>query len=449
MSRRSSDLDVVRQFQSECDAIRHAPEPIPARLTVLTLASLLIACCLLAGFTQIDRVVVSQRGKVVSVEGPRIFQALDAAIIKTLDVKEGEIVKKGQLLATLDPTFTGADVEQLEQQVSSLEAQIARAQSELSRKAFNFPAGRKSTTVDYYVIQKALFDQRAQQYDSQINSFNEKIAQATAGINRLRSEQVRYEERERISHEIEKMRQQLLEKQAGSYLNLLIASDQRIELMRNMQNGRNTLVELEHQLKSLEADREAFVQQWFATASQERVTALNTLSSTEAQLTKARRKQSLVRIEAADDSVVLSRARSISVGSVLKEGETLLTLMPLTDKLEAEIHIATRDVGFVRANDPAALKVDAFRFVEHGEAEGRVNWISEGAFTTDENGSPVEPFYKARIAVTKMKFVRVPESFRLIPGMTLQADIHVGNRSVLAYLFGTVVKGLGEAMREP
>ena len=160
------------------------------------------------------------------------------------------------------------------------------------------------------------------------------------------------------------------------------------------------------------------------------------------------RHHDLVRLTAAEPSVVLTVAK-LSVGSVLKEGDTLFTLMPMNAPVEAEIRIASRDVGFVRAGDRCVLKIDAFNYMEHGTAEGTIRWISDNAFTTDDNGQPVDAYYKARCGVDAMHFVDVPAKFRLIPGMTLQADVNVGTRSVAMYLLGGFLRGFGEAMREP
>jgi hemolysin D len=178
------------------------------------------------------------------------------------------------------------------------------------------------------------------------------------------------------------------------------------------------------------------------------VTARNGLDAAREQLAKAARHQDLVRLEAPEDAVVLTLAK-LSVGSVLKEGDPFITLAPLRSPVEAEVRIAARDVGFVRPGDSAILKLDAFNFVEHGTAAGSVSWISEGAFTQDDNGSPVDPYYKARIALTKVELKDVPDSFRLVPGMTLTADIKVGTRSVLMYILRGVIRGIDEAMREP
>jgi hemolysin D len=121
----------------------------------------------------------------------------------------------------------------------------------------------------------------------------------------------------------------------------------------------------------------------------------------------------------------------------------------LRSPVEAEVHISARDIGFVRPGDRATVKFDAFNFVEHGTAAGAVRWISEGAFSQDDNGTAVEPYYKARIALSEVSLNEVPASFRLMPGMTLTADINVGSRSVFMYLLRGVIRGVHEAMREP
>ena len=185
-----------------------------------------------------------------------------------------------------------------------------------------------------------------------------------------------------------------------------------------------------------------------AQLSQDMVTARNNLDTARSQFEKASDAKDLVRLTATEPSVVLTMAK-LSVGSVLKEGDALFTLMPINTPLEAESRIASRDIGFVRVGDHCTLKIDAFNFVEHGTAEGKVRWISAGAFTTDDNGQPVEAYYKVRCSVDETNFINVPENFRLIPGMTLTADMNVGSRSVAMYLLEGMLRGVNEAMREP
>jgi HlyD family secretion protein len=221
-----------------------------------------------------------------------------------------------------------------------------------------------------------------------------------------------------------------------------------MEMLRQIEYTHNSLVETQAALASAKADLKAFKEQWFAQASQDLVTARNNLDQARASLDKAAKHQDLVRITAAEPSVVLTLSK-VSVGSVLKQGDSLMTLMPLRTRLEAEARVSSRDIGFLRVGDPCTMKIDAFNFVEHGTAEGTVRWISEGAFTTDDQGNTVDAYYKTHCSIDRTNFRGVPVNFRLVPGMTLTADVNVGTRSVMLYIFGDMLRGLYESMREP
>ena len=271
-------------------------------------------------------------------------------LIRSIDVREGQRVQKGQLLATLDPTFTSADVQQLKEQSTSLEAQIARDRAELDQQPLVFPASSESEANKYYALQKAFYDQRIAQYRAQLNSFDAKIQQTQATIQKFQTDEDAYKKRSDIAKQVEDMRTLLAEHGTGSLLNKLMSQDQHIDLVRSLDYDHNSLVEAQHTLSSLQADRESFKQQWFSALSQDLVSARNALDTAKAQLEKATKHQDLVRLTATEDSVVLTLAK-LSVGSVLKEGDALFTLMPIDTPLEAELRIASRDVGFLRDGD--------------------------------------------------------------------------------------------------
>jgi hemolysin D len=445
--REPSPDPLIRIFQSETAEIREGREPAQIRVTLYAVAGLFVSLLAISIVMPMNRVVTSVSGEIVTTEPTIVLQALDESIIKTLDVEEGEFARAGQLLATLDPTFTAADVSALTLQLASLDAEIARCEAELAQKDFD-PLASTGPQAPYLALQKDYYQQRKAQFDAQLLAYNEQIAQNQATIRKLKEDLAHYDDRVKVSQDIENMRASLAASQVGSRLNLLIATDQRVEMVRNMDFDRNGLAEAEHQLASTIANRDAFVQQWFGQVSQELVTAKNSRDSAREQLAKADRHHDLVRLEAPEDAVVLKLAK-LSVGSVLKEGDPLFSLAPLRTPVEAEVHILARDIGFVRAGDPATVKLDAYHFVEHGIASGTVRWLSEGAFLQDDNGNNVDPYYKARIAFTEVNLKAVPDSFRLVPGMTLTADIKVGTRSVFMYMLRGVIRGVNEAMREP
>ena len=104
----------------------------------------------------------------------------------------------------------------------------------------------------------------------------------------------------------------------------------------------------------------------------------------------------------------------------------------------------------MRVGDPVTLKVSAFNSYEHGSGKGRLEWISENAFTDESTGNgAAQPYYRARASIDRGEFHDVTSDFRLVPGMTLTADVHVGNRSAFTYILGGFFRGMGETMRGP
>jgi HlyD family secretion protein len=148
------------------------------------------------------------------------------------------------------------------------------------------------------------------------------------------------------------------------------------------------------------------------------------------------------------DGVVLDIAK-LSPGSIARAAETFFTLVPLQGVMEAEVRIDAADVGYVRLGDPVHLKLDAYPFQKHGTIDGTVRTISEDAFKRDSVGKTgTDAYYMSRINMTGT-LGNMTEGARLLPGMTLTAEVVVGQRSVLSYLAWPLTKGMTEAVREP
>ncbi len=182
---------------------------------------------------------------------------------------------------------------------------------------------------------------------------------------------------------------------------------------------------------------------------EELLTTSRDRSSVSEQLNKADRRNKLITLLAPSDAVVLDIGK-LSIGSVIREAEPLFTLVPLGTELEAEIQIDSVDVGYVKLNDQVHLKLDAFPFQQHGTLPAQVRTISQDAFKREgTQAQGVDAYYMSRLGIEKMGLKKMSEKARLLPGMTLSAEIVVGKRSVMSYLLWPLTKALDEGLREP
>jgi HlyD family secretion protein len=140
---------------------------------------------------------------------------------------------------------------------------------------------------------------------------------------------------------------------------------------------------------------------------------------------------------------------------VVREAETLFTLVQLDTKLESEVQIDSIDTGYVKVGDSARIKLDAFPFQQHGTLSGKIQTISEDAFRRDNQGNPsllaqgTDAFYLGRITLGNEKLKNMPPQAKLLPGMTMTAEIVVGKRSVMSYLLWPLSKAVDESVEEP
>ncbi len=436
--------DVLRVFESETAEVIARTNPYLEQSMVRVFSAVIVFALLFMGFFEIDRVVTSLNGQTVSANGLLVVQPLNEGIIKSINVRVGAEVKKGQVLATLDSTFTSADLTQLQDKADSTRAEMERLQAQHDDKPFV-----PSRSGHYYTLQYGLWTQLQAQYHSNLNDYNEKISGLSAQITQLKAEILFYRTRLGYAKDIEKMRVDLMNNGSGSQLNAIIASDARVEMERTLNNDENNLPITEHSLLSIQAERDVYIQQWHSNIDQTLFTDKTTLSSTEQDIAKAAALQGLVDLVSPEDALVLSVA-NVSVGSVLMAGQQLFTLMPVKAPLEMDLQIATSDIGFITTGQRVNVKLDAYEYLRHGICKGIIRSISENSFTQNPDGTPAQaPYYDVRVKIVETALHDVPADFRLIPGMTGAGDILVGHRTILSYMLESSLRTTFEAMREP
>ncbi len=175
-------LPIILEFQRPSTAIVNAPIPRSARLTSWLIASMITALIAAAGLISIDRVVTAQ-GIVVSQSPTILVQPLETAIVRSIEVTEGQQVRAGEVLAKLDPTFAAADLGSLAAQVSSLSAEVARLQAEAGGKPFTYDGNDPD-----WLLQASIYGLRQADFKLIVENYKHKLDELTSMISKAESD---------------------------------------------------------------------------------------------------------------------------------------------------------------------------------------------------------------------------------------------------------------------
>jgi hemolysin D len=437
---------VVAEFQPDAIEIEERTPPRLARLTLYCVIALIIAAVIWASFSRVDTIVVAQ-GKLTTTTSSLVVQPLETSVIRSIRAKVGDLVSRGQVLAVLDPTFSQADVDKLRVLVSALNAAVNRITAELDGHDY-IPAN--STNSDEN-LQRQLFLQRKAFYNANMRNYDAQIASANAVLKSSENEEALLTQRLETVQSIESMRTLLMNKDLGSKLNVLLSRDARLDVENNLARIRGTRVDYTHRLEKAKADKEVFIEDFRRTAEQELVDTRAKRNSAAEDLKKADLRRQLIELKAPADGVVLNIADR-TIGSVVREAETLFVLVPRDVPLQAEVKVEGKDVGQVAVGQPVRLKFEAFPFQKYGTGKGVVRVVSQDSFTTnpkDESGRQLGPYYRVLVDVTDMHLRAPANQVRMIPGMAVTAEMRTGNRSVISYFLYPLLRGLDESIREP
>ncbi|PWK76981.1 HlyD family type I secretion periplasmic adaptor subunit [Aminobacter sp. AP02] len=438
---------IISEFQPDAVELEERAPPRIARLALYGVTLLIVAAVAWASLASIDEIVVAP-GRLITKQPTIIVQPLETSIIRSIDVAAGDVVRAGQTLATLDPTFSQSDVDQQRAKFIALDAQVKRIDAELAGADYSKMAGSAPDEQ----LQVELFGQRRAFLMAQLQNFDQQIAGQESTITTAKGQEVVLKERLDNLVEIERAREKLYEQDFGSRLNLLSSRDARLSVDASLAQLQGGAVAAEHTLAKLRADRQAFIEDFRRTSMERLVELRSQLSTVGEELKKMELRRTMVSLTAPADAVVLDLAAR-SIGSVVREAERIITLVPLNVPLEAEVSVNARDIGRVKADDEVRIKFDAYPFQKFGTATGAIRTISRDAFTPDPQSGTTQtaalPFFRALIPVSGMQLDAPLQPVRLLPGMTVTAEIKVGRRTVISYFLYPLIRGLDESIREP
>ncbi len=425
------------------------PNPL-GRKVLWLLLSLLAALLLWATFGRLDIVAVAE-GKLIPESYVKIVQPAESGIVKDILVREGQAVKAGQILMRMDTLISEADTQSIGAEHQRKRLALRRIQAELSGAPFKAeasdPPGLAHEINAQYRANRTAFEAALAEERSRLIRARQELAAAEQVKRKLEDTLPHYREQDKAYEKLVK----------DGFAGALMGSDkkrERVEKEQELQtqtfvieSAKAGTLQSEKKLAQIDSD---YRRQLHA----ERNEIQGQFDKLTQEVTKQAHKQELLELKAPQDGIVKDLATH-TTGTVVQPGSVLLTLVPQGEILRAEVWVSNEDIGFVRQGQPVKLKFAAFPFQKYGMVEGSVEHVSADAADNNTGNAQADlskksqPLvYKALVALQRMNLEMDGERFGLAAGMQTNAEIWLGDRTVLEYLLSPVRKAWHEAGRE-
>ena len=437
------------EFSPPLLRLQEAPPNPLGRQVLWSLLALLLALVIWALIGKLDIVAVAE-GKLIPESYVKIVQPAESGIVKDILVKEGQSVRAGQVLMRMDTLISEADSKAIDADYQRKRLSLRRIEAELSGQPFKMQANDPPQ----------LAEEIAAQYRANRSALEAALAEERSRLIKARqdmaaAEQVRKKLEDVLPHY--RKQDQAYEKLVkDGFAGTLMGSDKKRERLEKEQelqtqgflieSAKASILQSEKKLDQIDSD---YRRQLHA----ERNDIQGLFDKLAQEVAKQSHKQSLLELKAPQDGVVKDLATH-TAGTVVQPGTILLTLVPKDETLRAEVWVSNEDIGFVRQGQPVKLKFAAFPFQKYGMVEGTVEHVSADAAdnnTANQNESnrKSQPLlYKALVRLKDMALAMDGERFALSAGMQTNAEIWLGDRTVMEYLLSPVRKAWHEAGRE-
>lgn len=341
-------------------------------------------------------------GKVIPSSKEQVIQSLEGGILTKLNVKEGEIVEQGEILAQLDPTRFESNVGESESLLISSRATAARLRAEVTGAPLSFPPE--------VLKEPKLVAEETALYKSRRANLEESLSGLKHALVLVQQELA--------------MTEPLVAKGAASEVEVLRLKREANDLQNQMNDVRN---------------------QYYVKAREELAKA-NTDVETQQQVVRGKSDTLKRTIFKSPVRGVVKEIDVMTLGGVIPQNGKLMTIVPLDEKLLVEARISPRDIAFIRPDQEALVKITAYDYSIYGGLKGKVTVISPD--TLRDEVKQDQFYYRVYIRTDSDKLTnKAGQEFNITPGMVATVDIRTGEKTVLDYLIKPFNKAK-EALRE-
>jgi len=426
------------------------PQAKPARKRNYGTHAFLLCCiAMVSGFLiwanigLLDVVAVAT-GEVVPSSQLKSIQHLEGGIVRRILVREGDKVKKNQPLIELEPTKSGAELDELKIRVAALEANIVRLEAESNgENRLRFPTALMVSGPDLVAQTERLFKTRLRRITSQMTVQRQQIIQREQEVLEIGVRRKNTANSLKLVREQIKISKRLTNLDQGNRMTHLGLLKEEAELKGRMEEDRARLPAAKAALAQAKAQLDAAASGF----REEAATELGDARRTFNELSQRTRtlKDSLRRtvLRAPVDGIIKT-LYVVTRGGVIQAGKTVLDMVPGDDRLVIEARLPTRDIGYVQLGQEAHVQLASAEAARFGILKGHVVQISPDTIITREG----TPYYKVRIQTERDFFESGNLRYRLSPGMQVRSSIQTGTRTVMRYLMDPYIGKLGRALLE-
>jgi len=397
---RDNDIAYVDDLQ----AALIAQKTTASMVVLMLIAAVFTGIIVWAYFARVEEITRGE-GRVIPSSREQVIQSLEGGILEQMNVKEGDVVEAGQVLLKIDPTRAGASYREAQSKALALKGQLARLRSEAYGQPLVFP-------TDVIAV-PSIVSAETEAYNARKQALEEGIAGLQKSLSLANGELAVSERlaKQGLISDVEILR---MKRQANDF-NLQIS--ERRNKYRSDANAELTRVESE------------LAQSVENAAGREDVMKRTTLT--------------------APLKGIVKNVRVNTIGGVIQQGQDIMEIVPLEDKLLVEAKILPADVAFLRPGLDATVKISAYDFAIYGGLHGKVELISPDTIKDDDRARQGKPdtYYRVLIRTDQAELTRGDKHFPIIPGMTATAEIRTGEKTILDYLLKPALKAR-EAFRE-
>ncbi|MDQ7045017.1 MAG: HlyD family type I secretion periplasmic adaptor subunit [Sulfurimonas sp.] len=385
-------------------------------------------------FAEIDEIAKGQ-GEIVPSGSNQIVQNLEGGIIKEILVREGEIVEQGQLLVKIDNQKSTSSFSTNAIKADALEAKIIRLRAESSGRKFTPDKGMRERIPYIVANEESLYNTNKKQLLFQTKALEERLSQKRQELAEARSTKDSMKASLVFINKEVAMTKPMVIKGVRSRIDFLKLQREENEVKEKYDSARLSIPRLKSAIKEVQNT----IKEVALTARSEAKLKLNeTLSEFKGyKASSSALKDQVTRtLVTAPMKGIIQKMFIHTIGGVTRPGADILEIVPTDSALLVSVSIKPSDIAFIYFGQKAIVKFTAYDFAIYGGLEGKVVLISPDT-TKDEEGNTT---YKVRIKTNKNYLTRNAKRLKIIPGMTVSADIITGRKTILDYILKPILK---------